>query len=241
MSGGKDHFNSFTRPIEKKLVNIGGTLQKWTTAMKVETTGDGHNSDFEAQNNKLKSLVRQCREDINDLERNTIINVEENPGDYRNITPKDLDTYKAYVKQTRDKLKQVQKKCQQGDAVINRRARNSLLGGAAVKVDRSNYTNRQLYDERRDLVTQQDDMMDQIEDKIGELKVKADDIYTTVEKQNEVLDKLQGDMDSAQNRFEAVNAKLKKFLGTSDSCQTSQVFVLVLLLVGGVLLNSFAA
>ena len=43
---------------------------------------------------------------------------------------------------------------------------------------------QQIFDERKDLIAEQDHALDQIEERMGQLQDKADNIYETVEKQN---------------------------------------------------------
>jgi chromosome segregation ATPase len=227
-----DVLQEFTRPIDRQLQNIGSTLQKWTVAMRKETVEDGDSNEFEQLNNKLRSACQDVMGSIDDLEQHAILDVEQNRSDFRNVTDADLRRAKEYVQQTRRKVQMVQQKVKRGQREIDNRRRNDLTGGAGrVRVDRSQMNSQQIFDERKDLIAQQDHALDQIEERMGALQEKADNIYETVEKQNEVLEGLGEDLNQAKDRFDAMNMKLKKFLGTNDSCQTTQAIVLFVMLM----------
>ena len=196
--------------------------------------------DFASTAKSLKQQILAINVDVADLSQ-TIAIVENNRDKFPTISDEELDSRRTFVTQTKQELQaliDVLKKAKDKQANANRQqlmenqssSRNSSKFSEAAEKQNRNQHDEYINNERQahtQMVAQQDEVLGDMSVALSRLQVMSQDINTELVEQGEMINDLDGDLDSAQLNMNVVMKKLDKLLKTSDKGRICCIFILV--------------
>ena len=95
------------------------------------------------------------------------------------------------------------------------------------------------YSDTEKLIKQQDVMLGEIEKSLEKLKTSSVNINIELKGQNKMLDKLDNDIESGNNKMENINQKLMRLLKSQNPWSMFLIFALFLVLIVLIILIIF--
>ncbi|XP_074835843.1 syntaxin-10 [Carettochelys insculpta] len=240
----EDPFAAVRGEVQKAVNTAQGLYQRWCELL--QETHVVSTEEFDWTSNELRNSLRSIQWDLEDLEE-TIGIVESNPRKFR-IEAGELAERRAFVKQTRDSVKEMQDHISSpsAKAFAQQKNRELLMGGIASQKHpteqhgqlreelvsaNSHYIEEQQLHQQL-ILDQQDEQLELVSGSIRVLKHMSGRVGDELDEQSLMLEEFAQEMDNTQSHMDGVLKKMAKLSHmTSDRRQWCAICVLLVVLV----------